>query len=235
MVSSLIDNNTNKDDASLNVMIQQIQQVEENKEGNKEEQEGPLSRVMERVYVPLIVTFLKQAPSACFLSAETSQSVSKMVERAMSNLQKKDDVEKFQETIMVAIQETLDSIAIPLLKRDENALDKANETLLHATQFAQHGQALFIQGVILNLLRYWLAHLKSSSKRDESIQCILDFLSSKFLFLLSSMNTEVASDLFAPIWQILNMEEVYREALQSPSFIIQGAPIRAAAMAYGLS
>ena len=31
VVSSLIDNNTNKDDASLNVMIQQIQQVEENK------------------------------------------------------------------------------------------------------------------------------------------------------------------------------------------------------------
>lgn len=235
VLSSLIDNNTNKDDASLNVMIQQIEQVEENKEDNNEEQEGPLSRVMERVYVPLIVTVLKQTPSACFLSTETSQSVSKMVERAMSNLQKKDDVEKLQETIMVAIQETLDSIAIPLLKRDENTLKETNETLLHATQFAQHGQALFIQGVILNLLRHWLAHLKSSSKRDESIQCILDFLSSKFLFLLSSMNTEVASDLFAPIWQILNMEEVYREALQSPSFIIQGAPIRAAAMAYGLS
>jgi hypothetical protein len=148
-----------------------------------------------------------------------------------------------QEVVLTSIQQALDTIAIPiLLKKDQNAsndndvalragLDKGQ--LEHAIHFANNKQVLWVQNLLLNILMYWIPHLQSLSNYDDIVKCLLDFASSKFLFLLSSMDSADAAYSFAPIWEIISKNHAH--LLESPAFIIQSAPIRAAAMAYGLS
>jgi hypothetical protein len=62
---------------------------------------------------------------------------------------------------------------------------------------------------------------------------ILQFVSGSYLLLLSSMDKEVASTIFAPIW--ITLAKKHSIFMDSPAYMIQSAPVRAAAMAYGLN
>jgi hypothetical protein len=118
--------------------------------------------------------------------------------------------ENIQDVLLTSIQQALDTIAIPILKKkDPNAsndvairagLDKGQ--LEHAIRFANNEQVLWVQHLLLNIMMYWIPHLHSLSKYDDIVKCLLDFASSKFLFLLSSMDSTDAASSFAPICEI---------------------------------
>jgi hypothetical protein len=64
---------------------------------------------------------------------------------------------------LTSIQQALDTIAIPILKKYSNAsndvavkagLDKGQ--LEHAIRFANNEQVLWVQNLLLNIMMYWI-------------------------------------------------------------------------------
>jgi hypothetical protein len=238
---------TRTGDGIMVTLIQQIQKMDNNNNGGQteEENEGAVHRVVERNHLSFLLKLLKEAPSACFISSSRCRLLSTLLQEILPDLNKETKAyENIQDVVLTSIQQALDTIAIPiLLKKDPDATDATNDVavregldngqLEHAIRFANNEQVLWVQHLLLNIMMYWIPHLQSLSKYDDIVKCLLDFASSKFLFLLSSMDSTDAASSFAPIWEIISKDHAH--LLESPAFIIQSAPIRAAAMAYGLS
>jgi hypothetical protein len=209
----------------------------------EENGDSPAQRVLERNHVVFFVKLLKESSSACFFSTFKSRMFSSFLGDIVTKLNnKKEAMGNIQQAILSSFQETLGSIAIPILKQGVNDKDAASlmqwhgedeNYLKHAINFAKNEQVLCIQCLLLNMLTHWLHHIQSFSNYDEIVICLLEFISNKFLLFLSSMPLNTASSIFASIWKILNTDHPH--LLESPALIIQSAPIRAAAMAYGFS
>jgi hypothetical protein len=130
---------------------------------------------------------------------------------------------------------SLSTLAIPIVRntpqRDNLSFDEMDE-IEEATQSARWGQLYRIKKVLMNLLTHWAPFMEN----DHSyIDVILDFICSKFLFLLSSLQgqpldelAESPAEVFSSIYLVL----VDLGWLEYPEYILQAAPIRAAASAY---
>jgi hypothetical protein len=92
-----------------------------------------------------------------------------------------------------------------------------------------------LEKIARNVLKHWSPIL---SVDDEFIGMMLDFISNKFLFLLSSLHgVEQASqfaatpaDVFGGVWNAVKATGW----LERPEWMIQASPICAAAIAYGI-
>jgi hypothetical protein len=201
-----------------------------------EDEEGAIQRVLGKNFVPFLLSLLIEAPALCFLSPQKSQLLRSFVNETITNLGKKSkEATKVEESLFKAITDVLGKVSIPLVKGGLDSMGggrEKNDQVHHAVNFAKVDQGTWIQRLLLNLLRDWVPFLQHSPKYDEVGECVLDFISS-YLFLLSSLSPGLASEMFSPIWQVLKSEN--NDWLESPSLLLQGAPIRAAAAAYGLS
>jgi hypothetical protein len=203
---------------------------------NIQDEEGAVQRMLGKTYVPFLLSLLNDSAASCFLCSEKSGLLLTSLAETFKNFDETSMViEKVQTALVRGIGELLNNISIPLV---QDGVDIANdgserhERRVYAIKYAKIGQVACLQRLLLNLLNAWVPFVQNPKTLEELGRCILDFISSKYLFLLSSMPREKAQDAFAPIWQQLKREN--SKWLDSPSFFLESAPIRAAATAYAL-
>mmetsp|Transcript_35396 Transcript_35396/g.85839 ORF Transcript_35396/g.85839 Transcript_35396/m.85839 type:complete len:364 (+) Transcript_35396:138-1229(+) len=198
---------------------------------------GAMQRVLEQNHVVLILKLLKESPSACFVSSTRSEALCRTLKVCVERMDKDTKAySSLQEAVFTGIQEALERISITTLKSDfdagRSARGMANEQIQHAVQFSCSEQAKWIQHLLMNMMEHWLIALQDSSNYEATMERILQFISGSYLQLLSSMDKEVASTVFAPIWTMMSTK--HSIFMDSPAYMIQSAPVRAAAIAYGL-
>lgn len=138
---------------------------------------------------------------------------------------------KLRDILVSYVQQQLQDLAIPTVRKEAMAQSLDSEEIKEAVQGATVGQVRRIKKILLNLLTHWASILGGS---DDFCVLILDFVSSKFLFLLSSISTfsqlyfQSAADSFNTVWEALQLTGW----LDRPEWLVQGATLRAAAAAY---
>lgn len=134
----------------------------------------------------------------------------------------------------------LEKISLPIVTRtarsDQLVMD---DELQEALDGATIGQMHRIKKIIVNILTLWAPVLLHSGQiypgTDRLIQIVLDFCSGKFLFLLSSLQgfpqprfAPSTADVFKAVWNALST----LGWLEQPQWMLQAAPLRAAAGVY---
>jgi hypothetical protein len=142
-------------------------------------------------------------------------------------------VEKLHRLLTSFVEKSLADIAIPIISKCLPIPDNKEE-VEDVVSGARWGQMHRVKKVLLNLLIYLAPILKDDL---EFIDLILNFISSKFLFLLSSLQNieqlgfeETPADAFGTVWKNL----VDTGWMGWPEFSLQAAPIRAAASVYNV-
>ena len=139
---------------------------------------------------------------------------------------------RLRQKLVSFVQSSLDDIAMPIPKQTALVADTA--VLQDAIQSATVGQMHRATKILTNLLLYWAPILQEDL---EFADAVLDFISSKFIFLLSSLQS-FDQPRFAP-----TPADAFREVhkhlrrtkwLERPEFMLQATPIRAAATVFGV-
>ena len=194
------------------------------------EQEGAIQKVLQTCFLPLLGDLLNEAPALFFLSSDKSSLLKKIAEQIEKYSRKNSKVyNEAEDAVLKAITTVLGQVSIPILDPGFNKDSNGDEQKAHAVEFADMNQVIWIQQMLLNIFRDWVPFFR---ERNHDVgRILLDFISSKYLFLLSSLSPSRASGLFLPIWKVLNDEN----SDWFETFLIESAPIRAAATAYGFS
>jgi hypothetical protein len=239
-----ISNNDHGDQTKLEGLFSWVSHMEIMEQDLREGDEGPIPRVLEKSLVPFLVALLDDPSSVyCWASPAKSRLLSQCITRVMGLFQKKRNnnnnstphheavVLLLQKALQKSIQKALESMTISIVKPGVK-MDHDDEQVAHALSSAKQGQVQCIQQLLLHILTDVVP--VTDQNDNDYIEAILDFLSSKFLFLLSSLSSDQASTLFSPIWKALHATQHGRDWLMSPTWMLQAAPIRGAAVAYGL-
>ena len=190
-----------------------------------EEVDTPCYRMVDKVLIPIFMDLLDEGAYRIISTKET-RSLASFYWRICNLFPKGNSMTlQLKARITKYLREGLDNIAIPILKsgaKDQSHSDDVRE----AIEYATFKQVRRIQKFVCNLISFW--------KLDSTVEPVLDFLSSKFLFLLSSLQaqgcTAVASESFGPVWDALKETDW----LERREFMLRAAPIRAAAAVYGI-
>jgi hypothetical protein len=224
--------------------------LKEDQRENTEDQ-----RVVGRALEKSILSFLLKIvehPNSLVFPSWTSLLLSQLVSDVIERLQGEGIdsnvavLLRFEQALNMALKSALENLTLPILKAgaqsriDENIAKIPQEQVLFAVTSAQGSQVDYIKQVLMALLQHWVpvVELLSSSQSGNGsggrlVGTILNFVSSKFLFLLSSLeNRNMASASFKSVWDILRNR--HSGCLSAPQHFLQTAPIRAAAAAYGL-
>ena len=197
-------------------------------------EETPLYRMVDKVLMPAIEDVLQQK-AYNLVSTKHTRSMAAFY-RHTTNLLPKSSVliDKLKAQLVSYFRERLESLAIPIT-RGASALsaDNVSSDVRDALEYAHRGQLYRIEGMVANLLTHWVPLLGGSDNNDGALcQVLLDFISSQFLFLLSSLRDETskleAGRVFGNIWTHLQKTGW----LERPGNMLQAAPIRAAATVY---
>jgi hypothetical protein len=185
-------------------------------------EESPLYRMIDKVLIPVVEDIL-QEQAYSVISTQQTRSLSTFFDQVSKLLPKGNIlIAKLSSRLVQYIHGSLRGMAIPLLKpgMPPNESDDVHEAVSYATK----GQLLRLEKIVSNLLTYWAPPLG-----DKLAEPILDFMSSQFLFLLSSLKERKASaEAFGHVWTCLQTTDW----LGRPEFMLQTALIRAAATAY---
>lgn len=234
-----LSSNDNQHQAELGGLLSWVSHLEIMEQDLREGDEGPIPRVLEKSLVPFLIALLDDPSSAfCWASATKSRSLSQCITRVMGLFQKKKNsaphevVLLLQKALQKSTKKALESMTISIVKPRVKLDDHDDEQVAHALASAKQGQVQCLQQLLLHILTQVVP--VTDHNDNEYIEAILDFLSSKFLFLLSSLSSDQASTLFSPIWKALYATQHGRDWLLSPMWMLQAAPIRGAAVAYGL-
>jgi len=168
----------------------------------------------------LVRLLLQASPMLCFGSSVFSILLVKDLLRPKENELSAETMS----SVHSSVRNLLDSMSLPLVKDTASADPQAE----HALNFARVSQPEMIQKVLVNILKYWLTCFPSSEAQKSFGKLILEFVSAKYLLLLSPLNN--ANQFFAPVWMELSQTDL----LESPDLMLESAPIRAAARAYEL-
>ena len=189
------------------------------------EEETPSYRMADKVLIPVFLEILDEG-AYHMISSKESRSLAAFYWR-ICNMFPQDNPSTLllRDRIVKYLKDGLDNVMIPILKPD--AKDKAlSDDVREAVAYATNGQVRRIEKLLSNLLTYW--------KLDSIAGAMLDFIASKYLFLLSSLQAQgcrnLASESFAGVWKALQVTGW----LERPEFMLQAAPIRAAAGVYNV-
>ena len=201
-------------------------------------EDGPAQRVLEKTLCPLLKALVDDAAgSYCFVSKSKSQLLSKCMARVTDLFHNKshDALVQLQEAIQRTLENSFHTMCIPIAKRGDAVDESAtsDEMVQYALTHAREEHVKLVQQLFVNIVRDWVPLMISSPDNSRFVKVLLDFCSNKFLFVLSSLNASEATDLFRPVWQELNTN--LKDFLNDPEYMLQAAPIRAAAMAYQLN
>lgn len=216
-----------------------------------------LTRVVEKVFLPALTTVLDKS-AYNLLSKRQSRTLSAVYVRLQNLLQGPGRQQaphrgfsELTKRLVRYIKSSLDDLAIIIINKDgiafwdkdsnkdsdENQGDpNKEEEIRDVFRGATMGQLHRLSKMIRNVLLYWTPHLPQEGDGPEVplVEFLLDFLSSKFLFLLSSLRnqqlSQLTSDIFSEIWNVL------KEAkwLDHPDRMLHAAPLRAAAVAFNV-
>jgi hypothetical protein len=239
------DETSNDHHVALDGLLSWVSNLKVMEQDLREGDQGPIPRVLEKSLVPFIMALLDDPSSVyCWASPTKSRLFSQCITRVMGLFQtnKKTNapphetvavVLLLQQALQKSTQKALESMTISIIK-PRVKLDDHNddEQVAHALVSAKQGQVQCLQQLLLHILTDVVPITDPND--NEYTEAILDFCSSKFLFLLSSLSPNQASALFSPIWKALNATQHGRDWLLSPMWMLQAAPIRGAAVAYGL-
>jgi hypothetical protein len=203
-----------------------------------------VDRIIAKAYIPVLNNLLNKS---AYRVASTKQS------RALSNMygqlaklvasRSHPQLETLSQKVFNYIKTSLDNVAIVILnqvepskvRKDENGCDVKvkQEELLLALDGATKGQVRLISKMLLNIITYWAPHLAGQASGNDVVEFLLDFMSSKYLFLLSSVRgrSDISSGEFSSVWIVLQKTQW----LDQPGRMLQAAPLRAAAMAFKLT
>ena len=201
-----------------------------------------VDRLLEKVYIPTFNAILDNSAYNA-LSKNQSRSLGILFGQ-LSKLMKngaEDGGNRYHEgfsllinKIVDYIKASFDNIAVVILKSGDDATggktDMNNEELKDALRGATIGQLHRLSKMLRNVLLYWLPHFPPGS--GKLLEFLLDFISSKFLSLLSSQSkdSELTSAVFSEVYSALKKSQI----LDQPELMLHAAPVRAAAVAYNL-
>jgi len=190
-----------------------------------------IDRCLRKQLVPFILEVLREYPSVVFLSDKMSKFISIGISDLIRQIGfESESSRSICDAIVDGSKNSMQSLSIPLL-RSGTGLD-SDDRLVDSMEFTKKELPNFAQGLILNVLRHWMPLLEKAGpiQYKDLGKHSLAFLSETYLFYLSSLPAGQVK--LAPIWNVLVGK--YRALLESPEFILQSAPLRAAANAYGL-
>jgi len=198
--------------------VQQRQQLEDS--------DSPLHWVVEKVLVPAAIDLL-DGNAYSLASRKQSQSFAAFCSELCRLRPEARCIARLKVRLAQYVRQFLEDMAIPIVKTD--CTSEKGSDVAEAVMYATNGQVYRLGKLLVNMLRYWVPVLPSLK------EFLLEYLSSHFLFLLSSLQAIGASDVgtqvFGQVWIALKETKW----LDQPDLMLQAAPIRAAAGAYGQS
>jgi hypothetical protein len=187
-------------------------------------EESPLYRVVDSILIPSVVELLDEG-AYDILSSKQSRSLSAFY-RQMSSLFPQGHIltVKLTKHIVNFVQASLDSVSLPILVSGAVSQKYTADDLRESVEYATTGQLYRLEKVLTNLITYW-------APVGDVAEPVLDFMSAKYLFLLSSLPRESAGPAFRALWKQLQATSW----LDRPDVFLLAAPIRAAASVYAAS
>jgi hypothetical protein len=196
--------------------------------------EAALERLFEKWVLPTISDLLDKN-GINLTSSRQTRSFSVFVSHLRKLLPPGNPIwEQLRGRLNAYIKAFLSGIAVSIVSNtayESTAADSSDE-IEEALFAATWGQMHRIEKIMLNLLTRWAPFMENDSV---FIDLVLDFISTKFLFLLSSLQgikqdgiAESPADAFCRVYQSLTATGW----LHFPEYLVQAVPIRAAAEAY---
>jgi len=194
-----------------------------------------VERVVEKAVLPALSDLLDKS-GYNLVSTKQTQTLSSFYKLVARVLPTESPMwVKLRDQLTAYIRARLDEMAIPIVRKTITEPPPDREDMKEAVYAAKVGHMHRLKKVILNVVKYWGPLLEEN---DYFIDCILDFASSKFLVLLSSLHdyeqpkfAETPADVFLSIWEVLKQNDW----LERPEFAVQSAPLRAATSIYKIS
>jgi hypothetical protein len=197
------------------------------------EQAG-LARIVEKAVVPAIMDLFARS-GYNLMSSRQTRSLSAFYLHVQKLFPKDSAIlTKLREQVIRYIQEQLQDISVAIVVNPLTLPSEENMELREVMRAATVGQMHRLEKILRNLLMHWAPILQVD---DDFVGMVLDFISSKFLFLLSSLHsvegglfTATPADVFGGVWNCLKATGW----LERPEWMIQAAPLHASAIAYKL-
>jgi hypothetical protein len=195
--------------------------------------EAGFERMLEKSVSPSVADLLHRSGYA-IMSSRQSAALSSFL-RHVTKIEPPSgsaSLAKTKRKIEEYIALSLLDVSIPIVRNDPHntqVSDELDEVLGGATV----GQMHSLQKLLLNIVTYWGPILGSD---DAFVETVLDFISSKFLFLLSSLQQDAAASKFSE-----SPVEVFREIwdallptgwLSDPKWMLRTVAIRAGYAAF---
>lgn len=195
--------------------------------------DGPgVERILEKSVYPSVADLLKRSGYA-IMSSRQSAALSSFVKHVMKIAPPHSpSMDKTKRKLQVYIAMSLLDISIPIVRRDSQST-LVSEELEEVLDGATVGQMHSLQKLLLNVITYWGPVLGTD---DAFVESVLDFISNKFLFFLSSLQQDVTGSTFSE-----SPAELFREVwdallplgwLNDPKWMLRTLAIRAACSAF---
>lgn len=196
-----------------------------------------VERIIETAVNPSVADLLQRSGYNLVSSHQTRSlsNFSKLVQKIAPSPSPM--MEKLKGNVIAYIQQNLSDMTIPIAtKAEAQASESSHQELEEVLNGCTFGQMYRLKKILYNLIVYWGPFL---GEENEFVETVLDFVSCKYLLLLSSLRqqqqpeeskfNESPTDAFMAIWQVLTDS---CEWLDDPKWMLQAAPIRAAAAVY---
>jgi NTP pyrophosphatase (non-canonical NTP hydrolase) len=182
-------------------------------------EETPLYRTVDKILIPVFEDVLEQYDMN---SLHQTKSMATYF-RDMSKLLPEGNIllDKLTSQVVDWLRRGLQDMVIPIINKESSASDENDVVLIEAITYATKTQVSRIQTILSNIFIYWVPLLG-----DRLADPMLDFLSSQFLYLVSSL--ESPTKVFRAVWPTLKETQW----LNRPELMVAAAPLRAAAAAF---
>ena len=194
-----------------------------------------LERLIEKTVLPSVCNLLENS-GVNLSSKRQMESMGHFVSNVKHLLRPESNVLNILlEKLAAYVQKFLKEVAVPIPKQIATTVMQTEEVnLREAVHGAVTGQMHRMKKIVMNLLVSWAPILQDSI---EFTDAVLDFVGTKFIFLLSSLKdfeqprfSATPTDAFFEVWEALQRTKW----LDQPEFMLSAAPIRAAASVYGV-
>jgi hypothetical protein len=189
-------------------------------------------RVLEKSVYPSVCDLLDRSGYAIVSSRQSSALASFVKHVVKVSPPGSVYAEKTKRKVQEYLALSLLDITIPIVRNEPNA-GVGSDELQEAIEGATVGQVHSLKKLVVNIVTYWGPILATE---DAFVGSVLDFISTKFLFLLSSLQqgvtasqfSESPSELFGEVWDAL----LPTGWLTDPKWMLQTMAIRAAHAAF---
>jgi len=209
--------------------------------------EEAIGRVVEKCFIPVLTNALDKS-AYNLVSKKQSRSLSLLYAKLFDLKSERSvpGLEALTSRFVDYLRSSLENVAIVILNKAD--IDSTTNTSMaddkddsrcfkkpevkDAIRGATAGQLHRLSKMLVNILTYWSRQLQGKECKGFE-DFLLDFLSSKYLFLLSSLRgrSDGITEAFLSVWNLLQTTKW----LDQPGRMLQAAPLRAAAVAFNVA